>query len=87
MRNIWIPKMSRNRLEKLLGKTTLSDNDKEILLDYKYFIENQKIDALSKGLCVELLVSQKEQAIIPAKLWWLPNIVEKTKGFTSQYEM
>jgi len=84
-RNIWIPKMTKNKLEKLLSKPFLSDNDKEYLLDFKYFMITYTQDALEKGLLVQLLVSQKEVATCPKNIFWLTNIEQKTRDFQSKY--
>jgi len=84
-RSIWIPKMTPSRLERLLAKPVLSSNDKEDLLDFKYFMLNDEQGALDKGLLVELLVSQKGRATTPKKLFWLTNIEEKTSSFNSKY--
>jgi len=84
-RNIWIPKMTCSRLERLLSKSSLTDNNKEDLLDFKYFMLNDAQSALDKGLLVELLVSQKGRATAPKKLFWLTNIEEKTRNFESKF--
>lgn len=85
-RNIWIPKMTKHNLERLLSKSELTDDDKEDLLDFKYFIENQKSAAYEKGLMDAILVSQKgDHVLIPKNKFWITNINYRTKDFKSQY--
>lgn len=84
-RNIWIPKMTTSKLERLLTKSTLTANDKEDLLDFKYFMIYEADSALEKGLLVELQVSQIGRATAPKRLFWLTNIDDKTKGFESKH--
>lgn len=91
-RNIWIPKMTKSRLEKLLSKTNLTANDKEDLLDYKYFLTVEKVAAFEKGLMNAIIVNQtKESCDVPGyifqpkNLFWITNITNVTKGFDSKY--
>lgn len=84
-RNIWIPKMSKSRLERLLSKSILSDNDKEELLDFRYFMAYFEEDAAEKGLLVELLVNQNGRAFAPKNIHWVSNIDYLTRGFKSKY--
>lgn len=77
--------MTPSRLERLLNKPSLSENEKEDLLDFKYFMQTDRETAAEKGLLVELLVSQNGRAFAPKNLYWLTNIEEKTKDFKSKY--
>jgi hypothetical protein len=91
-RNIWIPKMTKGRLEKLLSKLSLTDDDKEDLLDYKYFLMNEKVSAYEKQLMDAVLVNQSKQScdidncvLVPKNKFWLTNISYLTEGFKSEY--
>lgn len=91
-RNVWIPKMTKGRLERLLSKKVLSNNDKEDLLDYKYFLLNQKMSAFDKGLMDAISVNQASEfcdakGVIfkPKNIFWITNINHLTKGFKSEY--
>lgn len=93
-RNVWIPAMTKFKLEKLLAKPTLTDNDKEVLLDFKYFMETQKVSAYEKGLMDAISVSQPSDTtdidghiLLPKNKFWITNIIERTKDFQSNYWM
>ncbi|MDR2684864.1 MAG: hypothetical protein LBB53_05750, partial [Prevotellaceae bacterium] len=86
-RNIYIPKMTASRLEKLLSKQVeeLTENNKEDLLDYKYFLLNQQQDAFEKGLMDSYKADQKKPVYVPKNKHWITNIDNATKGFESKY--
>jgi len=82
-RNIYIPKMTVNRLERLLKKADLTGNDKENLLDYKYFILNDKQSAVEKGFLIPVGDSGAS-GYVPRNKFWIANIDYKTQGFESR---
>jgi|AntRauTorckE6833_2_1112554.scaffolds.fasta_scaffold60503_2 hypothetical protein len=91
-RNIWIPKMTKGRLERLISKPNLTENDKEDLLDYKYFLLNEKVSAYEKNLMYAVPVSQSKECcdignyiLFPKNKFWITNINHLTKGFESKY--
>lgn len=93
-RNIWISKMTKSRLERLLSKTHLSNDDKDDLLDFKYFLMNDKISAFEKGLMDAVMVSQPKETcdignciLLPKGMYWITNINHLTKDFNSKYNI
>ena len=91
-RNVWIPKMTKERLERLLAKSKLTNDEKEDLLDYKYFLLNQKICAYEKKLMDAVIVNQAQEfcdikgcILVPKNMFWLTNINHLTNGFKSEY--
>lgn len=76
-RNIWIPKMTKGRLNKLLNKAKLTEDDIEDLKDYKYFLLTDKESAADKGFYTQLLTSQKGDAYVLTDKFLLSNIEAK----------
>jgi hypothetical protein len=72
-RNIWIPKMTVGRLEKLLSKERKNGNDIEDLKDYKYFLLTDTQSATEKGFMDLLQVDGGSVPILKNK-FWLTNI-------------
>lgn len=85
-RNIWIPKMTISRLERILSKNIerLTDDDKEDLLDFKYFLLHQRNCAKEKGLLISYLQDGKPALVLKNK-FWLTNIESLTEDFKSSY--
>lgn len=86
-RNIWIPNMTQSKLEKLLSKPVeeLTNDDKEDLIDFKYFMLNQKFDAFEKNLLVAYNQDGEEPVFVPRNKFWVTNIDNATKDFKSKY--
>lgn len=83
-RAIWIPNMTRGKLDKLLNKVALSESDVEALKDFKYFLINDKQSATDKGFYDELLTSgQKEPAYVLKDKFLLANIDNKLNEKTA----
>jgi hypothetical protein len=87
-RNIYIPKMTVNGLERILskGKENLTDNDKEDLLDYKYFLLTHQQDAADKGFLIPI-ESDSISGFVPKNKFWITNIDFLTAGFESKYNL
>jgi hypothetical protein len=85
-RNVWIPKMTVTRLERLLRKTHLTDNDKEDLLDYKYLLLNDVQSAIEKGFYYAV-DSNCATGYTPKNKHWIANIDYLTAGFKSKYNI
>jgi hypothetical protein len=80
--------MTKSRLERLLSKKVLSDNNKEDLLDYKYFLLEMYVVAYEKGLMTAYSIDNpptKYGLLIPKNKFWITNINHFTKGFESKY--
>lgn len=86
-RNIYYPKMTKSRLERLLSKIKLTDNDKDDLLDFKYLLSNEKRNAAEKGLMYELIVDGRRKVYIPKNKYWITNIETITKDFKTKYNV
>jgi GGDEF domain-containing protein len=77
-RAIWIPNMTRGKLDRLLNKESLTDNDIEALKDFKYFLINDKQSATDKGFYQELLTSgQTDKAYVLKDKFLLTKIDSK----------
>ena len=84
--------MTKGRLNRILRKPALTDDDKEDLLDYAYFMQFQKIDAWQRGLLRPVLVSQGQTDIpgailVPVDIWAIENIRQKCEGFQTRYDI
>lgn len=84
-RNIWLPKLTVQKLEKLLSKSVLTENDKEDLLDYKYMLINDTQSAVEKGFMIEVLTSRNHdtfngKSYTPKNKSWITNINHRTEG-------
>ena len=84
--------MTKSRLERLLSKTVLTDDDKEDLLDYNYFLRYDKVSAYEKGLMDAISVDQPKETcdignyiLLPKNMFWHTNIEYRTKDFKSKY--
>ena len=91
-RNVWIPKMTKGRLCRLLSRQNLTNDEKEDLLDYKYFLIYEKLSAFEKGLMDVVSVNQAEEfcdargvIFVPKNMFWITNISHLTSGFKSEY--
>ena len=76
-RNIWIPNMTKGKLDKLLQKDNLSKDDIEDLKDFKYFLLTDKQSGQEKGFYQKLQVSQKGDAYVLKDKFLLTNIENK----------
>jgi len=85
-RNIWIPNLTTSKLESLLSKPVeqLTDDDKEDLLDFKYFIIQHPQYAYEKGL-MDAYITDDGNIYLPKNKYWVTNIDNATKGFNSEY--
>lgn len=86
-RAIWYPKMTKSRLERILKKQELDQNDIEDLEDFKYLILAEPQNAYEVGLMDELKVSQKERAFSPKNNFWLTNIDRRINEKKSKEKM
>jgi hypothetical protein len=82
-RNIYSPKMSTWRLENLLSKIDLSDEEKESLLDYHWLLISAPQWAADLGL-MKTLVGGGQPVTVPKDVWWTINIEARTRGFESK---
>jgi hypothetical protein len=73
-RTVYIPNLSKSKLERLLAKPKLSKDDIEDLLDYKWLMLFDKQAAQEKGLMDVYRQSGSGDALIPKNKYWLANI-------------
>lgn len=73
-RTVYIPNLSKSKLEGLLAKPKLSKEDIEDLLDYKWLMLFDKQAAQEKGLMDIYRQSGSNDALIPRNKYWLANI-------------
>jgi hypothetical protein len=92
-RNIWIPKMTVSRLERILSHGwDLTDDEKEDLLDFMYFLLTDKVSATEKGFYEVMLDGRSyfDPGALSLKIkdWsWIPNIMYLKEGFESKYNL
>jgi hypothetical protein len=72
-RNVWIPKMTPGRLDRLLAKVDHTANDIEDLKDFRYFLLTDEQSAAEKGFTVPYLADGGSVQILRNK-FWLTNI-------------
>lgn len=72
-RDIWIPNMKVSKLEKLLKKENLTEDDIEDLKDFRFFLLTDKESALDKGFYTAVGDTSASGFILKNK-YWLVNI-------------
>ena len=92
-RNIWIPNMTVSKLDRLLAKNKLTENDYEDLVDFKYFLMNDKLSAYKNGFYHINFSTQDGTDYVLKNKFWLTNIdsainkFNASKSNTSIYDM